>query len=121
MKPKNISVSLILIVAILALGIWLGKNGHKFLSGGSQYAAVYMQTGDIYYGKLHSWPRLYLENVWYFQVDEEGQAQLVPYKGLTWGPSDKMYLNRDQIVWWTPLRSDSQLIAAFEQAAQTTN
>jgi hypothetical protein len=123
MKSKKTTyLILLLAVVVLAAGIWAGyfisKKNSGLLKAKPSYAAVYLQTGDVYYGEIHWWPKLHLTKVWYPQVDAQGQTQLLPYKGLAWGPSDKLYLNPDQVVGWSYLRSDSELIPAFEKAGQ---
>ena len=76
-----------------------------------------MATGDIYFGKMSwfPWPRL--RGVWYLQrtVSEANQPQLgvIPFSSVFWGPVDSMYLNPRQIVFWTNLRSDSELAKAL--------
>ncbi|MGB9609098.1 MAG: hypothetical protein ACPL3E_01845, partial [Minisyncoccia bacterium] len=98
---------------------WLGL---KFVNksnpeSASDYAAVYLQTGDIYFGKLDLFPWPRLKNVWYFQktVDAQNQVQLgiLQFKNLFWGPVDEIYLNPKQVVFWTYLKNSSQLVSAF--------
>jgi hypothetical protein len=104
----------------LGLGIWLGVKilGRENPEGPSKYSAVYLQTGDIYFGELSWFPWLSLKNVWLLQrsVDEQNQVQLgvVPFKNSFWGPIDKIYLNPKQVVFWTNLKKDSQLAKALD-------
>lgn len=122
MLPKKILIILIVIIVILvAVGVWLGSwalgLGKPNNSGPSEYSAVYMSTGDIYYGKLDWFPWPKIKNVWFLQrgVNAQNQAQLgiVPFNTAFWGPVDEVYLNPKQIIFWTHLRNDSQVAKAF--------
>jgi hypothetical protein len=119
-SKKLLIILLIILVIVLVLGIWLGVKilGRENLESPSKYSAVYLQTGDIYFGELSWFPWPSLKNVWLVQrsVDQQNQVQLgiVPLKNSFWGPTDKIYLNPKQVVFWTNLRKDSQLIKALE-------
>jgi hypothetical protein len=119
--PKKILIILLIIlVIVLGLGIWLGVKilGRENPEAPSKYSAVYLQTGDIYFGELSWFPWPSLKNVWLIQrsVDQQNQVQLgiVPLKNSFWGPTDKIYLNPKQVVFWTNLRKDSQLVKVLE-------
>jgi hypothetical protein len=119
--PKKILIILLIIlVIVLGLGIWLGVKilGRENPESPSKYSAVYLQTGDIYFGELSWFPWPSLKNVWLIQrtVDSQNQVQLgvVPLKNSFWGPIDKVYLNPREVVFWTKLRKDSQLVRALE-------
>lgn len=124
LSKKLIIIAVIVIVIVIALGVWLG---FRFFStpdpaGPSQYSAVFMVTGDIYYGKLSwfPWPRL--KEVWFLQRGVDPQSQQVqlgiaPFRTAFWGPVDSIYLNPKQILLWTRLRNDSQVAQAFANPA----
>lgn len=84
----------------------------------SDYVAVYLQTGEIYFGKIDWFPLPSLKNVWYIQrtVNSQNQSQLgiLPLKNLFWGPIDRIYINPKQISFWTYLKKSSQLVKVFE-------
>lgn len=124
MLPKKLLIILILIViVILVIGIWLGSSllSAKNPAGPSEYSAVYLTTGDIYFGKLSWFPWPHLENVWFLQrsVNQQNQAQLgvAPFTSAFWKPIDEVYLNPKQIIFWTYLRNDSQLAQALANPA----
>lgn len=83
------------------------------------YSVVYLSTGEIYIGKLSSFPRLTLSDTYLLQivpnVDDPSQSgyQLVPLSNTLWSPQ-KIYLNEDQVIFTAPVRDDSQV-------AQTLN
>ena len=120
MNKRFIFILVAVIVILVALIAWmtvqyiLQRNGSP---SESEYSAVYLTSGDVYFGKLSwfPWPRL--REVWYLQrgVSEQNQPQLgiAQLKNAFWGPMDVIYLNPKQILFWTRLRSDSQLTKAF--------
>jgi hypothetical protein len=117
---KLLIILLIILVIVLGLGIWLGVKilGRENPEAPSKYSAVYLRTGDIYFGELSWFPWPSLKNVWLIQrtIDSQNQVQLgvVPLKNSFWGPIDKIYLNPREVVFWTKLRKDSQLVRALE-------
>lgn len=120
MLSKKLILALVLaVVVIIALGLWLGFKfiGPKDPAGPSEYSAVYLSTGDIYFGKLSWFPWPHMKNVWFMQrgVDQQNQTQLglAPLKNAFWGPVDEIYLNSKQVIFWTSLRNDSQVAQAL--------
>ena len=114
---KNLIILLVLVLVLLALGIAVGmmmKGGE----GASAYSAVYLTTGDIYFGKLSWFPHPHMTNVWLLQrgVDAQNQPQLgvTPFKNAVWAPTDEITFSEKQIIFWARLRSDSQVVQGFE-------
>jgi len=118
---------IILAVAILiliAVGVWIGRQWSNTGANGevSDISAVYLSTGDIYFGQLtwFPWPRL--KSVWYLDrsVDpktNEPRINLSPLRGTFWGPVDELRLNSKEIVFTARLRSDSQVVSAMQNPA----
>jgi hypothetical protein len=117
----------VLALIILALSIWAReeKSGMK----SSDITAVYMTTGDIYFGKMDwlPWPRL--RNVWYIQrgvnADQQPQVSLAQFKEVFWTPIDEIRLNPKEIIFWTMVEEGSEMAEAlkdpeaFKQPQQT--
>ena len=120
MNNKNLfPVFIILILVLVGVGIWLGVSlGRSAGGGASPYSAVYLTTGDIYFGKLSWLPKPRLTNVWFIQrnVDSSNQPQLglVPFTSAFWGPVDEIYLSPKQIVFWARLSKASAVAKAFD-------
>lgn len=112
---KNILI-IILIAVLLALGVWLGMSLSD--SENSKYSAVYLSTGDIYFGEFSRWPKPHITNAWYLErgANAENQPQIgvVPMKAVFWAPAEHLYLNPKQIIFRTRLRSDSPIVQAME-------
>ncbi|KKW16840.1 MAG: hypothetical protein UY56_C0009G0004 [Parcubacteria group bacterium GW2011_GWA1_50_14] len=110
---KNYWLLVLLIIVILAVGVWLGANWKKGDDNVSPYSAVYLSTGDIYYGELHWFPRPYMEHVWFYQETVDAKNRTVPsvspFTGAFWKPIDTIYLNPQNIIFWTRLKGDSEI------------
>ena len=102
-----------------AVATWFGLSfGAANPAGPSKYSAVYLSTGDIYYGALSWFPSPRLAGAWLLQrgVDKNNQPQLavVPFANAFWGPVGDVYLNPKEIIFWTKLRNDSQIVKLIE-------
>lgn len=123
MKGGNLfPVFIIIVLVLVGFGVWLGISlGRSAAGGASPYSAVYLTTGDIYFGKLSWHPKLRLTNVWLLQrnVDSQNQTQLglAPFTSSFWGPVDEIYLSPKQVVFWTRLSKDSAVAKAFDNPA----
>ncbi len=120
MASKNfIIIAILVVLVLLGLGIWLGFSlNQSNSSGASPYSAVYLSTGDIYFGSLSWFPWPHLTNVLLLQrqVGQNNQPQLSigQLSGAFWGPVDEVYLNPKQIIFWTRLRNDSQIVRVIQ-------
>lgn len=119
MMQTRIVVAAVLVVILVAGGIWIGMVvGRPSDTSLSPYSAVYLTSGDIYFGKLSwlPWPRL--ENVWFLQRSQlatgETQLAVAPLRQAFWGPSERVFLNPRQVLFSTRLRADSPVAKAIE-------
>ncbi|MBI4086284.1 MAG: hypothetical protein HY433_03550 [Candidatus Liptonbacteria bacterium] len=118
-KKFIIALLAVIIVAFIGFGIWLGSylsSRQPNPASASEYSAVYLSTGDIYYGILSWFPLPRLTNVWSLQRSGDQnnpQIALVAFKNSLWGPVDEIRLNPKQIIFWTRLRNDSQVLKAI--------
>lgn len=113
-------VGIVVIIVLIGLGIWIGVSfisSSSNPSAASPYSAVFLTTGDIYYGKLSWFPNPHITDAWVLQQVKgaNGQTQLgvVPFTSSFWGPVNEIDLNPNDIVFWTRLRNDSQLAQAL--------
>lgn len=98
-----------LVVLLLLLG-WLWQQG---LIGGTRYIAVYLRTGDLYFGERVGLWGFKLDKVWLFQRQADGNLGLVPFRTAAWNPAAPLRINRDQIVFWTYLDPEGQVAQAI--------
>lgn len=117
--PKKLWVGAVIVLVLLGLGIWLGTYLGGAQSGGdSKYSAVYMTTGDIYFGELSWFPTPHITNAWFLQrgTDAQNRPQVgvAPMTSVFWGPSNILNLNAKDIIFWTKIKADSQLAKAMD-------
>ena len=121
-KGLAVIVVIAVIVFLICVGVMVGAR----LSGNwmqdnsaslSPYSAVYLSTGDIYFGKLDWSPTPHIENPWFLQRSTNAQGQatvgVYPFSQVAWGPSDSVYFNAKDIVFWTRLSSTSSVAQAM--------
>jgi len=124
----------------LGFNDWLSgptaTNGTEIVKA-SDWQAVFLTNGQVYFGKLKGANDNYpvLEDIYYLQVqevpiqpaepatEEEGvqpavqtqqQTILVKFGTELHKPMDKMYINKDHILMFEDLASDSNVVIAIE-------
>lgn len=123
LNKKLVGILVAVVIVLVAVAVWVGMRLNKSESDGarpSAYSAVMLANGDVYFGKLTWFPSPKITSAWILQrsVDENNQVQvgIVPANRAFWAPVDEVNLNSDQIVSWTRLRRDSQLVQALESS-----
>jgi len=123
LSSKNFLIIALAVVILIFIGagVWFGfywSSRQPNPAGASEYSAVYLSTGEIYYGVLSWFPSPRLTNVWLLQrgVDQDNQPQLSigAFNRSFWGPVDEVRLNPKQIIFWTRLRNDSQVLKLIQ-------
>lgn len=121
LNKKIIGILVIAVAVLVAAAVWVGMLFSKSETNGarpSAYSAVMLANGDVYFGKIAWFPSPRIYDAWILQrsVDENNQVQLdvVRASRAFWSPVDEVNLNFSQIVSWTRLRRDSQLVRALE-------
>lgn len=120
----GIIVSLIVIVGAFALNHKQGASETDIET--DKYQAVFMTNGQVYFGKLADINRTYadLTEVYYLQVqqavqpaatDQKSQVSLTKLGSELHGPTDKMHISRDQILFWENLKDDSTVVKAIKE------
>ena len=80
----------------------------------TSYSAVYLSTGEIYIGRLSTFPKLVLTDAYLLQIGSDPADpskktfQLAPLKDAVWSP-DKIYLNDEQVIFTASIRADSEI------------
>lgn len=136
-SPKRLVslVAALLIVASAVYFLMVAPNGKAFGlgSGSKSYRAVFLDNNQVYFGKLDKvggqW--LKLTDVYYLQ--ENTPPSTPPPKGQTsprftllklgrqelHGPTDMMVFNREHVLFWENLKSDSEVVKKiFEDKEQ---
>jgi len=117
-KDKFFKIALIVAIILLMILVYISFVD-KTKAIKNPYYAVYLQTGDMYFGKLSRFPKLTLSDIWFLQrsIDEEqGGFDLIKFSNAMFGPKDKMEINRDNVVWISKLRDDSEVVKFILQS-----
>lgn len=120
---KNKFYTIGLIVAIILLSVLVYVSFVNKVEKQPTYHAVFLRTGDMYFGRLSRFPKLTLSDVWFIQrnIDEEqGGFNLMKYSNAMFGPEDKMEINKENVVWISKLRDDSQVVEFIQGTSQPT-
>ena len=113
MVNKNKVIIGIIIVLVIILFVNVKEKREK-AAGESGYSVVYLTTGDVYIGKLSTFPRLELTDGYIFQVIKDPtdpsktSFQLNPLKDSLWAPSE-LVLSEKNVVFYGPLLSSSKI------------
>jgi hypothetical protein len=100
-----LAVVIILVLVVAALVVW--QVGFK----SATYSAVFLRSGDLYFGELTQFPSFGLKHVYTLSVtgDQENPISIQRFKNVFWGPQDWLKINRDEVVWMTELDQAGQL------------
>lgn len=115
-----------IVVALLLAGI--GYTGWKSYKQSTRYSIVYLQTGEIYVGKLTFFPKIKLKDPYILRVTKDekdpkkSSFQLSPLKETVWN-TKSLTLNKAHVVFYGLLDNDSKagkalLNAGTQGAAQ---
>lgn len=94
-----------------------------------KYQAVFLQNGQVYFGKIGSLTSKYvdLQNVFYLNSNTSSsdkkttddssanQFTLVKLGCELHGPYDQMVINRDQVTFWENLKDDGQVVKTINE------
>jgi len=127
------SVLLLVVIAAAAAGFYY-FNG--FGRASQDYRAVFLSNGQVYFGKLtrETSRYLYLDDVYYIQVQEQTQAPtteggqpttvsvptLLKRGSELHQPYGSLLLNRDQVVAIENVGADSQVLQQIKQLQGTS-
>lgn len=115
LKSQNYKILIFVVIAIF-IGILLGVAIFTLFKSRSNYVAVFMNNGFVYFGKLSTFPRLKLINPVYIQVDQNGNPSLQRFTDAFWQPRGVIYLNKQNIAFIVPIKNTSPLINFIESA-----
>ena len=96
-------------LVVLVLGLLKYKAMHS-----SAYSVVYMTTGEVYVGKLITFPDLQMTDGYILQVNKDpanptqNTFQLNPINQALWAP-EVMHMNKQNIVFYGPLLPTSKI------------
>lgn len=105
----------VLMLVVILLAIFLGALLWMPSVFGSSYYAVYMTSGDLYFGKMAWYNSHILKDVRAIQQQKDEKEQpvlsLVDFsKSVVWGPAGDLRLNEKNVLWTSKLTDESQVV-----------
>lgn len=105
------------VIVVIGLG---GKKAESAYVKNDQLQAVFLQTGQVYFGDITALTEDYfvLNNIYYLQTGSTTEANasadvsLVKLGCELHSPFDEMVINRDQVTFWENLHTDGQVAKA---------
>ena len=133
----NIAIALVVIAAIIFGPRLISGSFFNFSSGGSSvvkdpnasdFSAVFLSNGQVYFGEVErdSSTEIVLKNVYYLQVADTAGAtgvnpltqthfNLIKLGQELHGPTDELFINRSQVLFYENLRTDSKIVSSIKQ------
>lgn len=126
----TVLMAALLIAALAFLIATGGTKDEKDFVDNSKFQAVFLNGGQVYFGKIRDLNNQYLtiDNIYYLRVNEQVQPNteteneqrqqdisLAKLGCELHRPQDKMIINRDQMTFWENLESEGQVAKAIEE------
>ncbi len=119
------TVTALLIVLIVSF-VFGGKNTESSYIKKGKYQAVFLNGGQVYFGKVGAFNGSYmtLSDIYYLRVNQQvqpGQTQATNDVSLAklgnelHGPEDTMVINRSEVQFWENLKDDGQVVKAITE------
>lgn len=109
MSKKNIVIVIVSVLVVIVLGLFLRK-----MNSANVLSVVYLTTGEVYVGKLITFPNFQLKDGYILQIAKDAtdptksNFQLNPVSEALWAPQ-VIHLNRKNIVFYGPLLPTSKI------------
>ena len=105
----------VLLLVVVLLSIILGVIFLMPSIFSSSYYAVYLISGDLYFGKMAWYNSHVLTDVRMIQQQKDEKEQMVLSladfsKSVVWGPVGELRLNKNNILWTSKLTDESQVV-----------
>lgn len=125
-----VALLLIALVAFISFGGNKDKSDENKYVNSSKLQAVFLNTGQVYFGKIQSLTDKYfvVTNIYYLQTSSTGAAttaaaantsvSLVKLGCELHEPLDQMVINRSQVTFWENLSPDGQVAKAVKTFQQ---
>ena len=116
---KILLVSVIVLLLVLVGFVYWQKVGFQ-----GNYYAVYLETGDLYLGRLNKFSRYSLTDIYYIQRNPDNSQQPLTLQRLDqvfWQPENKIKFNPEKVVWMAKLKSGSDVMNFLTGAKTATS
>lgn len=131
---KKVLKVILLIIALCIVGASIFMMKDKIVSlfvKEKPYGAVFLTNGQVYFGKVtkNNDKEIVLNDVYYLQVGAGAQAEAVNALSQTkfnlvklgnelHGPTDELFINREQVIFYEYLREDSKVVSSIKSQKQ---
>ena len=124
---QNKNIVVIVIIVLIIIFLWPQSRGFPGVNGDT-YQAVFLTNNQVYFGELRDYSKEYvvLENIFYLQVSgplqqantsddspDRSSINLVKLGDELHGPEDRMFIPKEQILFWENLKGDSSVVQAI--------
>jgi hypothetical protein len=120
----------IVLVALTANVLFGNKSKESSIIDKSKYQAVFLNTGQVYFGKINELNNSYfvVSGIYYLQTSNTGtttaasaantSVSLVKLGCELHAPTDRMVINRAQVTFWENLQDTGQVAKAIQTFMQ---
>ncbi|OGF51425.1 hypothetical protein A2739_00110 [Candidatus Giovannonibacteria bacterium RIFCSPHIGHO2_01_FULL_43_100] len=111
MQNKRIQLGVVVVLVLAVLVVVLVKKPNNT----NDYSVIYVSSGEVYVGKLTTFPSFELKNVYIYKVSKDlvdeskTNFQLIPVKDALWAP-ESMHFNRQNVIFYGALSPDSVIV-----------
>lgn len=118
---KNKVLIWIIVVLVVVLGFFMVSKQKSTENTG--YSVVYVATGEVYVGKLKTFPTLELRDAYVVQntkdVNDPSKTsfQLQPIKETLWAP-EYLKINKENVIFYGPILASSKIAQTLAQQAK---
>ena len=118
---KNKVLVGVIVVLVVVLGFFMVSKQKN--AGETGYSMVYLTTGEVYIGKLTTFPDLELKDSYILITTKDAtdpsknNFQLNPIKEALWAP-EYLRLNQKNVIFYGPLLASSKIAQTLEQQAK---
>ena len=134
--PGMLPLLVFIVIIVGAFAFFTNARSGKAVSNKNAYHAVFLTNNQVYFGKVTSAGSEYVElaDIYYLQLNQqlqpiaeedqkkEGQTEeqksqfaLIKLGKELHGPTDKMVINRDHVLFIEELKSDSRVVEAINK------
>ena len=103
-----------MVVVVIAVIVLVGGGVLVKMKGKDSYSVVYLTTGEVYVGKLRTFPNLILTDAYILTITKDptdtnkNNFQLNPISEALWAPKS-INLVKENIVFYGPLLKNSKI------------
>jgi len=135
MSLRKVSAGLVFLVLVASGIYFFYVQPNQLAVNSSEYQAVFLTNGQVYFGKLHQSQNGYLamSDIYYLQVQEAqptgsavksgtttsqastgaSNTQLVKLGQELHAPEDNMVISKDQILFWENIKDNGKVVQAI--------